>query len=160
MRSRSQQSGTNEHQINLPLSGSPTGASAGAITGERLKFLHWRIDAEVLRLYGLPAKLERTILDLFSGIRRRGVPFEQTEYFPAGFTDLERLQELLAITADWPKINRRRAKLMDLQETRNLTAPEARELDGLQRLADASVSLAKPAERDRVDELIEGLERR
>lgn len=45
---------------------------------ERLKFLHWRVDAEVLRLYNLPAKLERKLLDLFSGVRRRGVPFVQT----------------------------------------------------------------------------------
>ena len=51
---------------------------------EQLKILHWRIDAEVLRLYALPASLERKVLDLFSGVRRRGVPFEQTEYFPKG----------------------------------------------------------------------------
>ena len=42
---------------------------------EHLRILHWRIDAEVLRLYDLPAALERKVLDLFSGVHRRGVPF-------------------------------------------------------------------------------------
>jgi len=35
-----------------------------------LKYLHWRMDAEVLALYNLPAKLERQLLDYFTGERR------------------------------------------------------------------------------------------
>ena len=149
--------------MGLPLTNSgPSEAAAAAevSANERLRFLHWRVDAEVLRLYGLPAHLERKLLDLFGGIRRRGVPFEQTEYFPKGFTDLDRLDDLLAITVDWPKTNRRRAKLMDLEEARGLTSAETSELVNLQRLADASVSLTKPAGNGEVDELIERLERR
>ena len=34
-----------------------------------------RVDAEVLRLYELPPKLERQLLDLFAGWPRLGVPF-------------------------------------------------------------------------------------
>ncbi len=128
-------------------------------TEQHLKILQWRIDAEVLRLYNLPAPLERKVLDLFGGIRRRGVPFEQTEYFPKGFTDLERLSDLLAITADWPKTNRRRAKLIDLEEAGQLTPEQTDELKHLQRLADARVNLLKPRRVDAIDEQIEKLKR-
>jgi hypothetical protein len=128
-------------------------------TSERLKFLHWRIDAEVLRLYNLPAALERKVLDLFSGVSRRGVPFRQTEYFPPGFTDLERLSDLLAITVDWPKTNRRRAKLIDLEEEGRLTPRQAEELETLQRLADATVSFYRPVQLEDADKIIEHLRR-
>jgi len=127
---------------------------------EQLKVLHWRIDAEVLRLYNLPAELERKVLDLFSGVRRRGVPFLQTEYFPKNFTELDRLSDLLAITADWPKTNRRRAKLIDLEEEGRLTPAQADELENLQRLADASVSLLQPVQLEGADRIIEDLKRR
>ncbi|MHC4179730.1 MAG: hypothetical protein ACYSWU_19640, partial [Planctomycetota bacterium] len=127
---------------------------------EQLRILHWRIDAEVLRLYDLPASLEREVLDLFTGIRRRGVPFEQTEYFPKGFTDLDRLSDLLAITADWPKTNRRRAKLIDLEEEGRLTPAQADELKKLQRLADARVSFHQPVQMENADRLVENLKRR
>ncbi len=126
---------------------------------EDLRFLHWRIDAEVLRLYDLPPELERRLLDLFSGVRRRGVPFEQTEYFPKYFTDLDRLSDLLAATFDWPKTNRRRAKLIDLEEEGRLTTDQREELDELQRLADANVSLFRPVEIEVADELIDKLKR-
>jgi len=125
----------------------------------QLKQLHWQIDAEVLRLYNLPASLERKVLDLFGGIRRRGVPFEQTEYFPKGFSDLERLSDLLAVTADWPKTNRRRAKLIDLEEAGQLAPEQVAELDQLQRLADARVNLLKPRQADAIDQQIEKLKR-
>jgi hypothetical protein len=44
-----------------------------------------RVDAEILRLYDLPPRLERQLLDLFSGHQRRGVPFVFERYFPADF---------------------------------------------------------------------------
>lgn len=122
---------------------------------ERLKFLHWRVDAEVLRLYNLPAKLERQLLDLFSGVRRRGVPFVQTEYFPKGHTNLDRLSDLLAITVDWEKTNRRRGKLMDLEDEGSLTPAQAEELANLQRLADALLGLIEPWKPDEVDLAVE-----
>ncbi len=127
---------------------------------ERLKFLHWRVDAEVLRLYNLPAKLERRLLDLFSEIRRRGVPFVQTEYFPSGYTDLDRLSDLLAITVDWEKTNRRRGKLLDLEDEGRLTPAQAEELTNLQRLADALLGLIKPWKPDEADRAVEGAKQR
>jgi hypothetical protein len=154
---------TDKHQFGLALRGaesSEEGGENGRTALEELKFLHWRVDTEVLRLYALPAAIERKLLDLFSGVRRRGVPFQQTEYFPPGFTDLDRLDDLMAITVDWPKTNRRRADLMDLEETGHLTAAETTELENLQRLADASVSLAKPAGREEIAGPAGRLERR
>jgi type I restriction-modification system DNA methylase subunit len=141
--------------------GNPSSASEGPTSqNERLKSLHWRIDAEVLQLYNLPSAFERRILDLFRGIRRRGVPFDQTAYFSRDFTDLDRLGDLLAITIDWPKTNRRRARLMDLEEAGELTATQATELQSLQRLADASVSLTKPGTTAEIDRVVENLKRR
>ena len=98
-----------------------------------LKILHWRIDAEVLRLYDLPPVLERQVLDLFSGIRRRGVPLSKTEYFP-------KLRTWNGCRISWPSrsiatANLRRAKLIDLEEEERITPAQQRELDELQRLA-------------------------
>ncbi len=147
------------HQKELFSEGARAENSMTAYSADDLRILHWRIDAEVLRLYDLPSALERQVLDLFSGIRRRGVPFEQTEYFPKDFTDLERLQDLLAITVDWDKTNLRRAKLLDLEEEERLTPAQREELDELQRLADASVSLLRPVQMEGADEIIENLKR-
>jgi len=127
---------------------------------ERLKLLHWRVDAEVLRLYNLPAKLERRLLDLFSGVRRRGVPFVQIEYFPKGYTDLDRLSDFLAITIDWEKNNRRRGRLMDLEDEGRLSPSQAQELANLQRLADALLGLTEPWKPDEVDRAVERAKQR
>ena len=132
----------------------------GRAQSERLEYLHWRVDAEVLRLYDLPAHLERQVLDLFTGVERKGVPFVQTEYFPPDFTEFDRLSELIAITVDWPKTNRRRSRLMDIEEEGRLTAKQAHELGSLQRLADARVSLSRPVLLEGADQIIEDLKRR
>jgi hypothetical protein len=151
-----QKPGRKTAQMNFPLG---VAEETDELKEAELKQLHWQIDAEVLRLYNLPAPLERKVLDLFEGVRRRGVPFEQIEYFPKGFNDLNRLSDLLAITADWPKTNRRRAKLIDLEEEGRLTPEQATELERLQHLADARVSLLKPRQTDTIDEQIEKLKR-
>jgi hypothetical protein len=43
------------------------------------------IDAEVLKLYDLPPFLERQLLDLFTGVERRGVGCDFRGYYPPGF---------------------------------------------------------------------------
>jgi len=43
------------------------------------------VDAEVLRLYDLPPRMERQLLDLFTGWKRPGVPFDFERYFPEDF---------------------------------------------------------------------------
>jgi len=51
----------------------------------RAKGLLLAMDAEVLRLYDLPPRLERQLLDLFTGHQRAGVPFPFTSYYPPEF---------------------------------------------------------------------------
>lgn len=129
---------TAANQTSLDL---PEAEEAQTTCEEELKHLHWRIDAEVLRLYNLPAPDERRILDQFKGKDRLGVPFTQTDYFPAGFTHLHRLSELLAITADWTQTNRRRCHLIRKDVKSKLSEKEKTELMGLEALADARIAL-------------------
>ncbi len=148
--------------VNAYLKVAPT-QEAGSIpsnTLDKLKTLHWRIDAEVLRLYGLPPHLERQLLDLFSGVERRGVPFEQQEYFPQGFTEILRLNELLAITADWEQTNTRRFQLIEKKVKRKIRANEKSELDYLQQLTDARIELLAPLPIKQLEDVREELKRR
>jgi hypothetical protein len=43
------------------------------------------IDAEVLRLYDLPPRLEKELLDFFAEYQRKGVPFRFQAYYPQNF---------------------------------------------------------------------------
>ncbi len=54
------------------------------------------IDAKVMRLYDLPPKMEKRILDLFQGIQRKGVDFEFKGYYPEGFESAVPLHEYLS----------------------------------------------------------------
>lgn len=123
-----------------------------------LKYLHWRMDAEVLALYNLPAHLERQLLDYFTGERRVGVPFEQTEYFPNDFKGMNRLSELLTITADWPKHSKRRAFLIKKEyQHGNLSPKDETELESLQRLASLHRNYFAPIDRSELDASIRRL---
>ncbi len=46
------------------------------------------MDAAVLQAYDLPPRLERQLLDLFTGIERKGVGCPFAGYYPPGFTSL------------------------------------------------------------------------
>jgi hypothetical protein len=52
---------------------------------DKARKLLMRIDAEILRLYDLPPRLERQLLDLFAEWQRPGVPFDFNRYFPEDF---------------------------------------------------------------------------
>ncbi|MBL7144554.1 MAG: N-6 DNA methylase [Phycisphaerae bacterium] len=54
------------------------------------------IDAEVMRLYDLPPRLERQVLDLSSGWQRRGVDFKFERYYPKDFESWIPLHEYLS----------------------------------------------------------------
>ena len=54
------------------------------------------IDAEVMRLYDLPPRMEKRVLDLFQGVRRKGVDFSFTGYYPEGFESAIPLHEYLS----------------------------------------------------------------
>lgn len=103
-----------------------------------------RVDAEVLRLYQLPPRLERELLDLFANSPRVGVPFSFDRYFPPHFEDCLPLDDLIAITQDWPKTNRRRDELIEKKVRRSIAPEERAELSRLQELADLRVRLVAP----------------
>ena len=100
-----------------------------------LRELHWRIDAEVLRLYKLPVEIERQLLDYFSGWERVGVPFKQDRYFPVGFDEPISLVDFIAISADWDATNKRRLDLIEKKAKAALNPEEGGELGHLQHLA-------------------------
>ncbi len=54
------------------------------------------IDAEVMRLYDLPPRMEKQILDLFQRSQRKGVGFEFKGYYPEGFESAVPLHEYLS----------------------------------------------------------------
>jgi hypothetical protein len=123
-----------ESQLPLTFGDEPTEAEI-ARARERLRALHWRVDAEVLKLYRLPVELERELLDSFDGVRRVGVPFEQTQYIPRHFQDALALDEFLRITDEWDVTERRRCELVEKRaRTGGRTADEEREFRQLQRL--------------------------
>jgi N-6 DNA methylase len=125
---------TASDQMHLELPGQ---ASDEEIVGakERLRALHWRVDAEVLRLYSLPPELEREFLDAFDGVPRVGVPFEQTRYIPREFRDVLTLDEFLRITDEWDATEARRCKLIEKRiKTGSRTSEEEKEFKQLQRL--------------------------
>lgn len=113
-------------------------------TEEELRALHWRVDAEVLRLYGLSAELERKLLLFFVGVERRGVPFRQREYYPPRLASVSRLSEVLAITADWDRHSARKEELVEKKVRRNATTVELAELQNLKRLTSARRELLAP----------------
>jgi len=73
----------------------PDGLSAPA-DPDYLCGLLLQIDAEVLRLYDLPPRLERELLNLFAGWQRPGVPFRFDRYYPAHFEPCFPLHEYLS----------------------------------------------------------------
>jgi hypothetical protein len=54
------------------------------------------MDAAVLQAYDLPPRLERQLLDLFTGVPRKGVGCTFTGYYPAGFSSCLPLHMLLS----------------------------------------------------------------
>lgn len=71
-------------------------ALRSAIDKKEAKKYMLTIDAEVMRLYDLPPKLERRVLYMFDGWERKGVDFEFTRYFPKDFESFIPLHEYLS----------------------------------------------------------------
>lgn len=121
-------------QLHLGLAGQPADEEI-ASTRDRLRALHWRVDAEILRLYALPPELERELLDAFDGVPRVGVPFEQTRYIPRDFRDVLTLDDFLRITDEWDTNESRRCALIEKRiKTGRRTTEEEAEFRQLQRL--------------------------
>jgi len=86
----------------LPLQAEPDMAHA--------KHLLLTMDAEVLRLYDLPPRLERQLLDLFDGYPRSGVPFPFKSYYPPKFSPFLPLHLLLSEDYEQTTVAKLRAR--------------------------------------------------
>jgi hypothetical protein len=127
---------TSTDQLALDLPGQSSDEQI-AVAREHLRALHWRVDAESLRLYALPPELERELLDAFDDVPRVGVPFEQTRYIPRDFREVLTLDEFLRITYEWEQTDDRRCQLLEKEfEDGGLTSAESAEFAELQRLYD------------------------
>lgn len=78
-----------------PLFEAPTPVAMGP-TDAQVREALLTLDAETIRLYSLPAKLERQLLDYFSGKERRGVGCTFGDYYPAGFKSLVPLHKYIS----------------------------------------------------------------
>jgi hypothetical protein len=65
-------------------------------TPEYIKHALLEMDAAVLQAYDLPPRLERQLLDLFTGIERKGVGCEFRGYYPPGLNAYVPLHELIS----------------------------------------------------------------
>ncbi len=121
-----------------------------------LRTLMLEIDAEVLKAYALPVQLERSLLDLFSGYRRVGVPFEMNRYFPRALSHPMRLADYLKFSEDWERTNRERHTLVHKELERTLSDEDKIRLDALQAYADYHLDRVAPRPFSVLDE-VEGL---
>jgi len=118
-----------------------------------LRELLLNVDMEVLRLYSLPAKLERLLLDTFTGWKRAGVPFKQDCYFPVDFQAEVSFADFRKLEESWPRTNRERGLLIDKQIAGNLNDIERARLELLQEYADYHINQVAPRPVHELDEL-------
>ena len=148
-------------QVALSLPGMPT---ADEITAkrERLRALHWRVDAEVMKLYALPPERERELLDFFGKVPRVGVPFVQENgnegYIPQDFRDVQTLDEYLRITDEWDATNAQRHNLLDREYVGTISREQSTLLEKIQRLLMLRQRRFAPMSFDRIDALLARME--
>jgi hypothetical protein len=115
--------------------------NSDGFTNQELSSLLLALDAEVLRLYALPARSERLLLEQFRGEQRPGIPVPFTEYFPMETPDVplyayltESYQRSLA--GDSPELSEsdlaRYESLLAKAEVGKLTEKETNRLHQLQ----------------------------
>jgi hypothetical protein len=119
----------------------------------KLKELLLDVDCEVLRLYALPATLERLVLEVFAGWERVGVPLGQSSYFPEGFTADVSLADFRKIERSWEETNRERGLLIDRQIASGLDDVQGARLSVLQEYADYHLNQVAPLPVNQLDEL-------
>jgi hypothetical protein len=96
------------------------------------------LDAEVLKLYDLPPRLERQLLDLFTGIERKGVGCDFRGYYPPGFDAYVPLHELISeeyarSTLGHFRAKHRPAESPDVLRALRTTSGSVQELEGRRR---------------------------
>ena len=127
--------------------GSPGANSAN------LKKLLLQVDCEVLKLYSLSFELEQSVLGLFTGWERVGVPFSQSRHLPKELEGRLRFSDFLQFDDDWSVTNRERGILIDKSISASLTTEEQRRLDALQIYADYHMEQVAPRPTQALDEL-------
>lgn len=127
---------------------------------EALRWLHWRMDAEVLKIYDLPAELERKLLNYFADCKRVGVPFNQDRYFPEHFQNPIGLADFIAITIDWEETNARRLGLIEKKLGEQLNEVEESEYFRLKSLAESKSDLVRQLPMDELRATMAELKRR
>lgn len=94
-RSSSIQKETTNERCRVPLFDGPISTS-GEPSEREVREALLAMDAAVLRLYSLPVRLERQVLDYFRGHVRRGVGCAFGDYFPADFNSLVPLHKYIS----------------------------------------------------------------
>jgi type I restriction-modification system DNA methylase subunit len=118
-----------------------------------LRELLMNVDMEVLRLYALPAKFERSLLNIFTGWERVGVPFRQVSYVPETFRADVSFGDFRKLEENWPRTNHERGLLIDKQISGDLTEVERARLELLQEYADYHVDQVAPRPVQDLEEL-------
>ncbi len=99
-----------------------------------------RLDVAVLQAYGLLASEQMQLLKIFNGWSRplpSPYDLDFSEYFPAHFEEEVTLDEILAITADWPRTSERKTQLIEKKIRREASKEDLTELDRLKFLTEA-----------------------
>jgi len=128
-------------------------AASSGTAPETLQKLLLQVDSEALKLYSLPLEVEQSLLAIFTGEERVGVPFTQTRYLPEALVGSIRFSDFLQFEEDWSATNRERGKLIDKDITGNLNAEEQARLDALQVYADYHIDKVSPRPTHVLDEL-------
>ncbi len=116
-----------------------------------------KVDSEVLRLYSLPLELEQSVLELFTGWERVGVPFKQHRYLPNELLGRLCLSDFLEFENDWLATNRERGELIDKNIAGTLSSEEETRLNAMQAYADYHLDQMAPRPTDVLDESEDGL---
>ena len=141
------------HGVQAAASAYLEAASSPVASPANLRKLLLQVDCEVLKLYSLPSGLETSLLGLFTGCKRPGVPFTQETYLPPELEGRLTFSEFLQLEDDWAITNRERGMLIEKSISGTLTVEEQERLDVLQIYADYHIDQVAPRPTKVLDEL-------
>lgn len=132
-------------------------AASSGTDHAKLQKLLLEVDREVLKLYSLSHETEQSLLALFTGRERVGVPFQQVKYLPKDIEGHIRFSDFIDFERDWSVTNRERGVLIDKSISGTLNPRERIRLDALQTYADYHLEKVAPRSTNVLDELEERL---
>ena len=134
-------------------------AAVSGVADAELEALMREVDLAVLELYDLPSEWEFTLLELFAGHQRVGVPFSHERYYPEKFRIPIKLKDFTEMGRDWVRTNRERGLLIDKRIEGTITPTERARLDALQAYAEYYVHSQAPRPDSVLDEIEERISR-